>query len=367
MVAKEAVVCPKCGALNRRIWPFCARCNESLAGAAPADVPEETAGSPASGATRRRAAGRPVGAVTVLTVLALVGGGAWARYAAQHPPAPGPNPAIFTVGTLPSPAPLPPPDAPGLEEYKAGHGSLLRGDLQGALASLAAAVAADPGNPEYHKEYSSALWRHGDNDQSLREQAEAVRLDPRLRLAYARMLDAAGRSDSARGEYEAALVEMPNAATVHQDLGRMLFRSGDYVNAAAHLQQAVAAQPGDPVLQQELAYALDQTGDHQRATAAYREILQRAPWASVTRQHLSESLFQQGQKDEAIAVLKEGLASSPETPLLQRQLARLLVLSGRDREALAAFRSYLQLAPNAPDASDVAARIAALEGQGKTE
>ena len=33
MKAKQAVVCPKCGALNRPTWEFCARCNESLEGA----------------------------------------------------------------------------------------------------------------------------------------------------------------------------------------------------------------------------------------------------------------------------------------------------------------------------------------------
>jgi Flp pilus assembly protein TadD len=365
MVAKEAVVCPKCGALNRRIWPFCARCNESLAGAAPADLPEDAAAAEKPASRPRK----PVSIVTLLTLLALVAGGAWIRYAAKHPPAPGPNPAIFTMGTLPSAAPTPPTlrPAPGLEDYQAGHLALARGDLQTALVRLAAAVLAGPDNAEYHKEYASALWRHGETDRALGEQAEAVRLDPRLRLAYARMLDAAGRSDAARSEYEAVLTELPNAATVHQDVGRMLFRNGDYVNAAVHLQQAAAAQPGDPVLLQELAYALEQTGDHERATAAYREILQRAPGASVTRQHLSESLYQQGQKDEAIAVLKEGLAAAPETPLLLRQLGRLLALSGRSAEAIAAYKSYLQAAPNAPDARDMAERIAALEGGRRSE
>jgi tetratricopeptide (TPR) repeat protein len=356
MKAKAAVVCPKCGALNRRTWPFCARCNESLEGAAPAEAPTAVP-------TRR-----PFGVLTLLTLLAVVGGGAWAWHSATHPPAPGPNPGIFTMGTLPTELPSPQPrKEPGLGEYNAGHRALANGDLQGALASLAAAVAADPGNAEYHNGYAYALWRSGDRDRALGEQAEALRLDPRLRLAYARMLDAAGRSAAARREYDAVLAEMPDAATVHQDVGRMLFRAGDYANAAAHLQQAAAAQPGDPVLQQELAYALDQTGDHARATAAYREILQRAPWASATRQYLSESLYEQGKKDEAIAVLREGLAKSPETPLLRRQIGRLLALSGRDKEAVAAYKSYLQLAPNAPDAREVAASVAFLEGRGRAE
>lgn len=309
-----------------------------------------------------------MGATTLLTLVALVGAGAWARHVATRPPAPGPNPAAFTIGTLPTDAtPQPVPARPGLVEYKAGHLALARGDLQGALASLGAAVAADPDDAEYHNRYAYALWRSGDRDGALGEQAEASRLDPRLRPAYARMLDDAGRSEDARREYEAVLAEMPDAAAVHQDLGRMLFRTGDFANAAAHLQQAAVHQPWDPVLQQELAYALDRTGDSERAVAVYREILKSAPWAAMTRQHLSESLFQQGQKDEAIAVLQEGLASRPETPLLQRQLGRLLVRSGRYQEAAAAYKSYLQTAPNAPDAREVAARVAALEKREKAE
>ena len=55
MKAKQAVVCPKCGALSRPNWEFCARCNESLEGAVPAEGPAPPAeeGGPAPRLSRR--------------------------------------------------------------------------------------------------------------------------------------------------------------------------------------------------------------------------------------------------------------------------------------------------------------------------
>jgi Flp pilus assembly protein TadD len=359
MKAREAVVCPKCGTLNRRIWPLCARCGESLEGAAEAPGEAEAPTEGAFGAGRR-----PISAVTLLALAGLVVAGIWAWRMATRPLPPGPNPAAFTMATVPTePEASAKPAARGADAYRAGQRALADGDLEEALVRLAAAVAADPDNAEYHKRYADALWRSGDRDAALSEQAEASRLDPRLRLAHARMLVEAGRLEDARSEYEAALVETPGAVTVHQDLGRMLFRAGDYAGAVEHLQQAAAAQPWDPALQQELAYALDRTGDSERATAAYREILRLAPLATATRQHLSESLYGQGEKEEAIAVLREGVARQPQAPSLHRQLGRLLEMSGRRQEAVVAYKSYLQTAPKAPDRKEVAARIGVLEGR----
>ncbi len=267
------------------------------------------------------------------------------------------------------PTPVPRTD-PGIEDYNEARRLFARNDLGGALARLAAAVQADPENAEYHNVYANVLWRNGDHDGAIREQASAALLDPRLRVEYARMLDVAGRPEQAVREYEAVLAQNPRATVVEQDVGRLLFRTGDYANAAAHLQRAVEVHPADAVLQQELAYALDQSGDRARATAVYREILEKAPWATATRELLSESLSQQGHNEAALAVVQEGLAKSPHAPLLHRQLGNLLERSGRGAEAAAAYQQYLKLAPNTPDAKDIAARAAGLKagaaaGEGK--
>ncbi len=361
MKARAAVVCPKCGALNRPTWEFCARCNEALEGALPA----EEGASPAESA--EEAEGRPSSlgpsAIVLLAAVALValGVAGW-RYASKAPPLPRPDPALFTMATRPPELPTPAPStAPGAAEFAEGRRLLNSGDLAGAVAQLAAAAAADPGNAEYHNVYGHVLWRAGDREAAIAEHAEAARLDPRLQMQYARSLDIAGHAAEAARQYEEILEQNPGAVTVHEDLGRMLFRNGEYVKAASHLQQAFRARSDDPVLAQELAYSLDQAGDRERATAMYRQVLAQAPQAVMARGLLADALAEQGKQGEALSLLDEGLKDTPTAPLLYREKGSVLERSGRPAEAAAAYRAYARLAPNANDARELAARADRLE------
>jgi Flp pilus assembly protein TadD len=364
MKGKQAVVCAKCGALNRPTWEFCARCSESLEGALAADA--------AGGARRASDEPRPTGlaanAIALGTALALVviAFAAW-RYASQMPPPEGPNPALFTVPTRPAERPSPPPrTGPGVADYEAGRKLMNAGDLAEAVPRLQAAVDASPGNAEYRSALGFALWRNGDLEGGLASHAEAARLDPRLQMVYARSLDAAGRSAEAVRQYEEILARDPGSPVVAEDLGRLQFRTGDYTKAAPHLQQAVARRPDDPVLRQELAYSLDRSGRHEQAAAAYRQVLEQAPQAVTARGLLASSLATLGKSEEAMAILQEGLKTTPNAPILQRQMGAVLESSGRSADAAASYRAYARLAPNAPDARELLARAARLESEGGT-
>jgi tetratricopeptide (TPR) repeat protein len=362
MKAKQAVVCPKCGALNRPTWEFCARCNESLEGVqATAGVarPEPGEGSP-------RPSSLPANGIALLGMVALaaLGTAAW-RSASNAPPPERPDPSLFKIASPATDLPKAPPVVGrGAADYEAGRLLLNSGDLSGGVARLAAAVAANPDNAEYQNIYAHVLWRSGDREGALAAHAEAARLDPRLQVQYARSLDMAGRSADAARQYEDILARHPDSTTVHEDLGRLLFRGGDYAKAAAHLQQAVQKRPDDPVLAQELAYSLDQAGNRAQAVAVYQQVLKQAPQAVVARGLLAESLVEMGEKDQALAVMQEGLKAAPTAPLLQRQMGSVLERSGRPAEAAAAYRAYARLAPNAPDSRDIAARAAFLEAAG---
>jgi Flp pilus assembly protein TadD len=363
MKGTKAVVCPNCGALNRPTWEFCARCNESLEGATSVD---ESIGPATAAEDDVGASAAPANTIALAGVLALVivAAAAW-RSVAGAASTGGPDPSIFTIATQPAELPSPAPVAePGGADYDAGRRALNTGDLSGAVARLAASIAADPTNAEYRNVYGHALWRSGDRDGALAAHAEAARLDPRLQMQYARSLDVAGRTAEAVAQYGEILAKNPSASTVHEDLGRLLFRSGDYRGAAAHLQSAVESRPDDAVLQQELAYSLDQAGDRTQAAAAYRKVLDKAPDAVISRGLLADNLVEQGRKDEALELLQEGLRATPSAPLLQRQVGSVLERSGRPRDAAAAYRAYAGLAPNAPDASELLARAARLEAAG---
>lgn len=357
-MAREAVLCPRCGALNRPTWEFCARCNESLQKAQRFEVAEgglqEDDGRPASASSGN--------GIAFLALVVFVGGGIWAwRTVANSQPPSRPDPAVFSMPTLPASLSTPAPEtAPGLADYAEARRLAAAGDTSGAAERFAAALVAAPDNAEFHNGFSQFLWRTGDREGALRERAQAARLDPRLQLEYARLLEIVGRTEDAVREYEGVLANNPGASVVHVDIGRLFFRAGDYRRAAEHLQAAIQIQPDDAVVQQELAYALDQTGSREQAEAVYRRVLTQVPRASMTRSLLAANLSDRGRRDEALAVLREGLRVSPDAPSLHRELGNVLWVAGRDAEAAAAFAEYLRLAPNAPDARAVAARRAQL-------
>ena len=366
MKARQAVVCPRCGARNRPTWEFCARCNEALEGALPTE--ERASPEVADEGEEARPPSASAAVIGLAAMLLLLVGGVFAwRYASNAPPIKGPDPALFTVATRPAELPKasPPPDAPGVADYTEGRRLMTTGDFAGAAGRLGAAIAADPDNAEYYNVYGHVLWRNGDRDGAIAAHAQAARLDSRLQMQYARSLDIAGRAAEAAREYEVILAQNPGAATVHEDLGRLLFRNGDYAKAASHLQQAVASRPDDPVLAQELGYSLDQAGDRAQAAAVYRKVLSQAPQAVVARGLLAENLVGQGRKDEAVALLQEGLKATPTAPLLHREMGSVLEQSGRPGEAAAAYRTYARLAPNAPDAKELRDRAARLEAAGR--
>jgi Flp pilus assembly protein TadD len=366
MMAREAVLCPACGTRNRPGWAYCARCEESLEGAVPADDTLQTTAVPDEWEPME-GPGVASSAVLVVTVLAFgaLGFSAY-RTVSSTPPPEGPDPGIFTIGTEPAELPEAPPMAvPGVSDYDSGRRLLSAGDTAGAISQLRAAVAADPDNASYHSYLAYALWQAGSRDEALAEHAAAARLDGRLQMQYARALDLAGRTEEATIEYEAVLARNPEAVVVREDLGRLLFRTGEYAAAAPHLERAVQARSDDPVLRQEMAYALDQAGEKPKAESAYREVLESAPQAVITRGLLAENLYEQGKKEEAMSVLERGLEMTPDAPLLQRQLGSLLEREGKRAEAAAAYRSYARLAPNAPDAGSIAERADQLDSAGE--
>src|SRR5512135_968390 len=97
MKARQAVVCPKCGALNRPTWEFCVRCNESLEGSLPA----EQAIRPVQESAVPSSASANLVALAGVVAIAGLGVAGW-RYASQAPPLDAPDPSLFTMATRPA-------------------------------------------------------------------------------------------------------------------------------------------------------------------------------------------------------------------------------------------------------------------------
>ena len=79
--------------------------------------------------------------------------------------------------------------------------------------------------------------------------AALVRPDlPGLTVDLARALEGAGRTGEARAELEALAARLPDEASAHAQLGKLLHRLGEREAALGHLRQSLALRPQDPEL-----------------------------------------------------------------------------------------------------------------------
>ena len=358
----EAVTCPACGARNKAKWEFCARCGESLQGAASPVAAKKVA--PAAARAQVAPTSSWNGLLFGLAFAALLATVVFAvRYSRQNGPEPAPTPAAFTVPTQPAKATPPPAptQGPGSAAFQQGFKLLREGNAADAAGLLAQAVSEAPENALFQRTYGEALVRSGSEDAGLSALAEASRLDPRLyRRDFAKFLDVAGRTAEAAAEFEAMLAESPDDPEALAGAGRIAASQKNPAKAIPLLRRAVELRPGDTDLMGSLAMAIEASGDPKGAALAYGEIVLRAPANHAARAHLAAMLVKQGRIEQALSTLKEGILRDPAAAELRRALGSTLEDAQRPADAAAAYREYARLAPGAADAKDLLARAESL-------
>ena len=373
----EAVLCPACGARNKGKWEFCARCGESLQGAASA----VSASAPRKGASPKgvsRAADdafpRPspwntaLAGAAILALLAAVTTAVW--YARKQGPAPLPDPAAFTFPTTPAQpkAVEVKPGSPGEKAFQEGIRRLRAGDIAGALPLLAQAVDEAPTNSLYQWTYGEGLHRSGDTDGSLAALAEAARLAPeRYRLDYVKFLGVAGRSAQAAAEFEAMLEASPDDSELLRGAGWYLCQQRNFAKGLPLLRRAAELRETDVAVQQQFADMAASSGGYADAALGYGQVVLLEPGNHGARAKLADMLRRQGKTEQAVEALRKGISLDPNAAELQRGLGGVLEQAGRPQEAAAAYREYARLAPEAADAASLrekADRLAPVAGGG---
>jgi len=367
-MAVEAVrVCPSCGSRNRPTWEFCPRCGETLDNVPTVAGQADTAVLDASAETFVETGahedvteeGFPWGGLLrAVAIAAACGLALWFIPSQEKFERPQPTAAPEV------PEQLPAPQKPGQESFDKGRHMLESGDVAGAIAALAQAVAEVPTDASYRHMYARALWTNRQWDAASVQLRAAVKLAPdvfRYRTELARVLGAAGKVEEAIREYEQAINVSPATSEALRTLATLHARAGHTEQAVSVLKRAIVLSPGDAIIQTELAYALERAGDSAGAIRAYEGALQRVPDATITRSLLAEALLKQGRNSEAVDILRTGLTRSPQSPLLHRSLGSVLERTGEIKEAIAAYREYARLAPAAPDATELKQRAAHLE------
>lgn len=352
---EDAVGCPACGARNKAKWEFCARCGESLQGAASSSPAKKSAP-----VVERAEAAPPSpwnGILFGLAFAALLATVVFAvRYSRQRGPAPAPAPAGLTVPTQPAkPTPVPAQaQGSGAAAFQQGFRLLREGNAADAAGFLAQAVSEAPENALYQRTYGEALVGSGSQDAGLAALAEAARLDPRAyRRDYAKFLDVAGHTAEAAAEFEAMLAEAPDDSEALAGAGRIAASQKNFAKALPLLRRAVEQRPSDTDLMGSLAMATEASGDYKAAALAYGEIVLRSPANHTARSRLADMLVKGGRVDQALSTLREGITRAPTAAELRRSLGSVLEDAQRPAEAAAAYREYARLAPGATDAKEL--------------
>ncbi len=366
MKATKAVLCPKCGALNRPTWEFCARCNESLEGATSVD---ESVGSAATATrTTRRQSAAPANTIALAGVLAVVivarcRPGARSRTA---PDAAAPDPSVFTMGTQPPELPTPGPGT------AAGRHGLRR----------------RPPRPPLGRPGGGGGAAGRGRGRRPRERGVPERLRP---CALAQRRPRGGARSPGRGG--SARPAPADAVRALARRGRPHGRRGRPVPADPRQEPHVldrARGPGPPALPQRRlpgsgvppAERGPVAARRPRAAAGARLLARPGGRPRAGRGGLSQGPREgPGGRDQPRTAGREPRRAGPEGRGAWRCCRRGCARHRRHRcssgrwgpcssarggpaDAAAAYRAYAELAPGAPDAKDLLARAARLDAVG---
>jgi Flp pilus assembly protein TadD len=224
--------------------------------------------------------------------------------------------------------------------------------LREGTAYLEAALAGHAGDPDFatlHGDLGVAYARDpARRADALREDAEALRLDPGLAVVRNNLgvaLARAGRPAEAAVQFERTLAARPGYADAHDNLGSVLLQLGRRAEAVAQYRAALALDPQLASAHFNLGNALRDEGDGSEAVAEFRQALRLAGESPEIRNSLGSVLLRGGRPDEAAAAYARAVELRPGSALFRNNLGIALTAAGRLDEAEAALRSALRLAP----------------------
>jgi TolB-like protein/Flp pilus assembly protein TadD len=179
---------------------------------------------------------------------------------------------------------------------------------------------------------------------------EAIRLDPRYALAYAKMSNVAlilatnfnppfkeGQEAiaKARASAKSALALDPNLADAHSAQGR-IFENVDFnlAGAEAEYRRAVELAPQNPAVTSNLANVISTLGRLDEAVTLGQQAIVLDPLRSASHFNFAVSLIPLGRYDEAEAAVRKSIALQPQSAQNYMQLAVIQILRGNSGAAV---------------------------------
>ena len=201
---------------------------------------------------------------------------------------------------------------------------------------------------------------------------QAVDLDPRYAVAYARLGAAyfrlaavqhdPGALDLAQRNCETSLALNPNEVESHAVMAEVLQQTGDDRGAFKEFSRALALDPADPITLLWQAQFYAKLNRWQDAERTLKRVLILRPNYWIAYNELGFALNSQGKYSEAIDQFRAACVAAPGSSMAFSNLGTVHMQLGHFPEAVEYLKKSLSLKPNALAASNISAAIRA---QGK--
>jgi serine/threonine-protein kinase len=237
-------------------------------------------------------------------------------------------------------------------------------------------TAARSIRPEVAHELAHALVGKGESDEAIAVFQELARLRPgngRHLLCLGRTLQDRGRAQEATAALDDAIaalrehiLQRPDDAWAHGNLGLALLQQGKLDEAIAEHKEAIRIKPDLASSHHSLGVIFcDYTHDYGAAIAAFREAIRLQPDDANAHNSLGVALSNQGKWEEAIVEDREAIRIKPDLAWAHSNLGWHLQNVGKLDEAIAECREAIRLNPADADAHHNLG--IALSNQGKWE
>lgn len=208
-----------------------------------------------------------------------------------------------------------------VEHLKRGVAHFNGKEYDAAIAEYREAIRLDPKLSMAYNNLGSALDREQRNSEALAEYREALRLDPKNFFALINLgddLQLTRDLDGALDQYKEAAGLKPDSALAHFGVGSILLKKRDFGEALEQFKTAVQLDPKLVYAHNNLAWALRRTGDSQAALAECQKALELAP-ADPLIQKSCENLHNE---------IGSGPAKSRPSRVISRQLRTTARVTG---------------------------------------
>lgn len=246
--------------------------------------------------------------------------------------------------------------------YYRGDVLLSLGDMDGATAAFREILAGDPKNvPALLKLADIAARRTQDDEVAalLNQAMVAAPADPAPRVALANYQMLRGNLTAAQATVAALLAQSPDSIEAEDLRGQLQLATGQRDQAITTYRGLAARLPDSPEIQMRLSHALIEAGDRAGGEQALQRAIEIDPRSIVARRALWLDLVADGKGDQALAQATAFRTDHPGTDA-DLLAADVLLALKRDGDAKALLAEAL------PKASDgrVVIRLAQAEAEG---